>query len=390
MVPAWGWPFLGVALIFLVTGWWLGWPELAVPGAVVMAVFVAGSVSTLSNPRLDVALEAAHRRVTVGGDPGVRLRITNRDSRKVPGGSLMLPVGERMVPVRVASLAPGASLVAEVAIPTNRRALLHIGPAKAVRGDPFGMVARTWSWGSPLELTVCPITVAVPVGWPGLAKDVEGKLTGQPSEADFSFHGLRQYFHGDDMRAIHWRSSARLGQIMVRQSEDIRRARMALIVSTSAREYACQGDFELAVSVYASIGLAQLNESGDLAVVAAGATLPVVRASRAALFDQSAAVAMTQPGDGQSGEAGHDLAAAAARARSEIPGATLAILITGDRLTARDLRRITLFLPGQIPALALCCRTGAEISVSRLGRLSWASLGRLQDLPRVMRKLGLS
>ncbi|MDR2253252.1 MAG: DUF58 domain-containing protein [Bifidobacteriaceae bacterium] len=383
-VRPWAWWALGASLLALGGGWLLGWSELAAPGGAVAAVFVAGAVSSIGNPKFAVALTARHRRVAEGADPGVVAQVTNSGARRVGARRLVLPVGPGTVGVKLPALAPGASVVTAVPVPTKRRAVLTVGPAQAVRGDPLGMVARTWSWGTPLDVVVYPRTIRVPVGMSGMAKDIEGKPTGQPSETDVSFHALRDYEPGDDRRSIHWRSSARLGRLMVRQSEDARRVQMAVLVSTAAREYSHPRDFELAVSAYASLGLAQLAASGELAVIARGALLPIAKAGPGPLLDHAAAI---QLADDPSGA--HSLAAAAGAARGEAPGATLAALVTGTVLTDRDLRRIAWFLPREASALAIRCRLGADITVSRIGRLGLATIGALEHLPRALRRLGL-
>jgi uncharacterized protein (DUF58 family) len=217
----------------------------------------------------------------------------------------------------------------------------------------------------------------------GLIKDLEGRPTGVAAEADASFHALREYQDGDDLRAIHWRSSARLGQIVVRQSEDTRRAQMVLVIGTTDREYRAGADFELAVSAYTSIGLGQLAESGGLSVVAASAMLPLAKASRGALLDQAARVGLAA-----AGARGHSLAEAAAVSRREAPGATLAVLVTGLRLSEPDLTRIARFLPRQATALALRCEAGADLALRRIGRLCLATIGRLDDLPKVLHRWG--
>jgi uncharacterized protein (DUF58 family) len=345
---------------------------------------LTGALASIGNPKLKVELQARHRRVAVGGDPGVSLTVTNLGTRRLTGRQLVVPIGQGNASIRLAGLAPAASMTADVTVPTKRRALLMVGPVQAVRGDPFGMVARTWSWGEALAVVVYPATVRVPVSITGLAKDIEGKPTGQPSEADVSFHALRDYQPGDDRRAIHWRSTARTGRLMVRQSEDTRRAQLALVVSQAGREYHQAADFELAVSVYASIGLAQLENSGELAVIAAGARLAVNQAGPGPLLDHAAAISLTsEPG------VSHSLAGAAGLTRREAPSATVAVMVTGTVLERRELRRIAWFLPAEATALALRCQAGAELSVSQFGRLGLATIGSLEQLPRVLRGLGM-
>jgi uncharacterized protein (DUF58 family) len=371
-------------------GWLLGWPELAVPGAAVTAIFVVGVVATLGGPVLTVSLTAAHRRVAVGGDPGVQVTVVSRARRWTRPHGLSLALGdpsgegrgERSWPLPCGRLGPGVATVVPAAVPTSRRGLVRIGPVLTVRGDPLGLVARTWSWGQPLDIAVYPATVLVPVSSPGLARDIEGQPTGHPAEANVSFHALRPYQLGDDVRSVHWRSSARLGKLVVRQSEDNRRVRLALIVATDRAEYQHEHDFELAVSAYASIGLAQLNRSGDLAVIANGAMSLAARTGPGPLLDRAA---MIRLGEGEA----HSLAWAAAQSVRSVPSATLALLVTGTKLSERELGRIAAGLPPGESALALRCQVGAQLGLSRVGRLGLATVGSLADLPKALRGLGL-
>ncbi|MDR1441442.1 MAG: DUF58 domain-containing protein [Bifidobacteriaceae bacterium] len=428
-VRPWGWAALALGLSGLAVGWWLGWPELAVPGGCATATFLAGSVSTLGRPRLAVALETDRQRVEAGGSLGVRLRIVNLGRRRVRPRGLMLPIGARLVPVRVRALAPGREVLVDLTVPATARGLLRIGPPKAFRGDPFGLALRTWDWGAPSVVAVYPRTARVVVGAPGLIRDVEGRPTGQAAQTGLSFHALREYQPGDDIRSVHWRSSARLGQIMVRESEDIRRVRVVLIISAAREEYGGARDFELAVSVFASVGLSQLGESGDLAVMDGQVVLGPGQVARGRLLDQAAALVLGGPSSpstpsglsglsrsrgpaglsGPSGSSGSGtLAGAAARARREAPSSNHAILVTGGRLAEDDLRRIAQYLPPDASVVALRCDTsweaagvrsgrtvragGASRSVrvadtGRAGRAKWARIGRLEDLPQTMAKL---
>ena len=79
-----------------------------------------------------------------------------------------------------------------------------------------------------------------------------GVPSDQVSMSDLAFHALREYVPGDDLRHVHWRSSARAGQLLVRQYHDTRRTHATLLVDTRRDAYA-ESDFELALSVAASL-----------------------------------------------------------------------------------------------------------------------------------------
>jgi L-aminopeptidase/D-esterase-like protein len=132
------------------------------------------------------------------------------------------------------------------------------------------------------------------------------------------------------------------------------------------------------------MGLAQLAGSGELGVIAAGAVLPISKAGPGPLLDHAAGAVLESDPSGE-----RSLAAAAAKARGEVPGATLAVMVTGTVLTDRELRRIAWFLPREASAIAVRCRQGADIAVSRVGRLGLATIGSLDHLPRALFRLGL-
>ena len=68
-----------------------------------------------------------------------------------------------------------------------------------------------------------------------------------------SFHAIREYTPGDSRRQIHWKSTAKTGQLMVRQFEESRRSRMAVVLSLALADYADEDEFELGVSAAASL-----------------------------------------------------------------------------------------------------------------------------------------
>jgi uncharacterized protein (DUF58 family) len=390
-------------MVSFAIGWLLGWPELAVPGGAILGLFAAGSVASLGRPKLTVTLRAQRRRVAVGGQAGVSLVIANTGGRRAGPSSLTVPVqlrgtaqvgegrgSERCAPVRLRALAAGQTAVTDAAIAARRRGLLRIGPVRALRGDPFGLVARVFDWGSALEIAVYPPWVHLPAGLTGQFKDLEGKPIGQTAEPDVTFHCLNPYQEGDDIRAIHWRSSARLGRPMVRQSEDTRRGRLALVVSTGALDYGGEEDFELAVAVYASIGLARLRQAGELAVFAGAERRRFGRDDAGRLLDQAAGIVLA-------GGQGLSAAAAAAEVRRALPGVTSVVLVTGGRPTASELTVMAAGLPGQASLVALCCQVvasakaqagvspedhcGGRQTLGRAGRLRLVGVSQLSQLP---------
>ncbi|MCL2804013.1 MAG: hypothetical protein FWD29_08725, partial [Micrococcales bacterium] len=174
----------------------------------------------------------------------------------------------------------------------------------------------------------------------------------------------------------------RLGQLMVRQSEDIRRVQMVLVASTAIEQFGGTGDFELAAGATSSLALSQLDQAGSVTVVANGATVRARPALRGTVLDLVAGLVVRPAGQG-----GETLATAAARARRDVPAVTLAILVTGVKQTLPALRAVTGYLPGQAWALAIRCQVGAATEVSQVGRLALATIGSLEALPKALRQL---
>lgn len=97
-------------------------------------------------------------------------------------------------------------------------------------------------------------------------RDLEGLPDQHLARDDVSFHALRDYQPGDDLRHVHWKSTARTGTLMVREYEQTRRSHFVVALSTHPGEYRDAAEFETAISVAGSIGLRALRDSRTLDV----------------------------------------------------------------------------------------------------------------------------
>ncbi len=91
----------------------------------------------------------------------------------------------------------------------------------------------------------------------GFAKDFEGPTSESSPKGDVTFHALRESVYGDDYRHIHWRSSARLGTLMVRQYVDNRQPQTTVVIDPAVSSHV-NGDYEIGIEVAASIGLSAI------------------------------------------------------------------------------------------------------------------------------------
>lgn len=113
-----------------------------------------------------------------------------------------------------------------------RRGLFEIGPARLSTRFPFGMFRRTATAQSRSRIVVFPRLGKLKEAWrfqhkPGY-EGIHGSR--KPGRAPGDFFGVRPWQPGDAIRWIHWRSSARRGNLVVRQFERPRRHDVALLV----------------------------------------------------------------------------------------------------------------------------------------------------------------
>ena len=202
--------------------------------------------------------------------------MVRNDGRRVAlPGRLDIPVGAGLVEFGVPLLRPGHTVAQPLEIPALRRGIVTVGPATTVRSDPIGLLRREHAFEDVHELYVHPRTTSLPSTSAGLIRDLEGNPTRRLVDADMSFHAIREYAPGDSRRQIHWKSTAKTGQLMVRQYEESRRSRMAVVLAVAAAEYADADEFELAVSCAASLGLRAVRDARDVDIVT-GAEIPRV------------------------------------------------------------------------------------------------------------------
>jgi len=371
-----GWGSALVAVLGLVLGRLYGWVELGALAAGIVGVLAACLLMTVGRARYAVALDMADNRVKIGERAVGRIDVRNAARRRSLPSRLELPVGAGLAELAVPSLAPDATHDELFAIPTARRAVVVVGPVRSVRGDPLGVARRSVQWTRPVDLYVHPALVALGGASAGLLRDLEGESTRDLSDSDLSFHALRDYVAGDDRRYIHWRTTARRGKLMVKQFEDTRRTQTVLALATDPDDYASDDEFELAISAVASIGVQTLRDERDLAVLAGPGALRVT--TPPLLLDDCSGLELDP--------AGADVTLLGRRVVREAPQCSVAILVTGSVPSDADLRLGTRHLPAGTRTVVVRCEDGAEVQVRTQGLLTLATLGALDDLPRLLRR----
>jgi len=157
----------------------------------------------------------------------------------------------RPEPLPVVPAAGSVEVVSEVT--AYRRGPLVLAGGLVARADPFGLFRALCRVPAPRTVLVLPRRYPLPaLRLPGQTQYQRGGVAmasgvGESEE----FVALREYRRGDSMRRVHWRSSARLGQLAVKEFQDEYFVRHALVLDTFC-EASRDGLFEEAVAVAAS------------------------------------------------------------------------------------------------------------------------------------------
>lgn len=371
------WVLAGVAAVTGLGGLLLAWDELRVTATLIVLLLALCLLFVIGSHRIEATLDLSRTRVVVGEKATGRLRLVNPSGRRLLPLVVELPVGSGAATYDLPFLASGAVHEELFAIPTHRRAILDLGPVRAVRTDPFSLLRRDRELTEPDLLHVHPRTVAIEGSASGFVRDLEGHTVKKLTDNDVAFHALREYVPGDDRRFVHWKSTARTGTLMVRQFEETRRAHLLVALSTRLDDYASDEEFELGVSMAASLGAQTLRD---------GHTLSVMTSSRHLRSGHATMVLDQLSGVEYEPQAPH-LADAIRRLGREVTGASVAVMICGSSVSSADLRRARRLLALDLRGIVTRVDVGADSSVRVMRDLELVTLGALDELPGTMRRL---
>lgn len=256
-----------------------GWGEALVLGCAALLLPVVGLVvARLARPRLEVVRVFSPSTAPAGEPVRVSLAVRNALTRPTLPGMWNdgLPWWEEARPQRMPALAaagtgPEASAVFGYELHPERRGLYPVGPLAVELRDPFGMARAVGAQGVQDRMVVVPRITRLPVGSlstaeaEGEALLVQRRATGTDDDLT-----TREYRPGDALRRIHWRASARHGELMVRQEEQRSFPEVRLLLDTRRDGYphartepppfddAVEPEseaFEWAVELFASLGI---------------------------------------------------------------------------------------------------------------------------------------
>lgn len=246
----WGTVCAGVALV--AGGVVARWGPLVVIGTALVALVVTTSAYVLRSPRLALERAIEPPRVEKGQPAIAVIRATNLSWRTLTAVTIEQRLGGMLFRAELPRLRRGEAGLRTYRLPTSRRGTYSVGPVEIPRADPFGLCRRVRALGQPQVISVHPRGLALKPLPSGKSRNLEGPSSDMSPQGTVTFHRLREYVIGDDLRTVHWPSTARLGKLVVRHYVDTAQPFTVVLVDLRPEVYSPE-TFEEAMDVTASV-----------------------------------------------------------------------------------------------------------------------------------------
>jgi uncharacterized protein (DUF58 family) len=254
------WAVLAGGVLLWLASRLVGSPDLHIVSVGLLALVPLGILLVrLRRHRLQATRRLSARRAF----PGTRIRVEVEVRNLGESRTSLLLLEDRLPsalgpPARlvIPHVPPGARQAVSYELTPRRRGRYEVGPLVAQVTDPFDLARHRIEFDEKHDLIVYPevepleaTQAASPIGGSGESSSRQLFRTGE------EFYTMRHYEIGDDLRRIHWPSTARIGELMIRQDETARRAAAVIFLDTRrVATGAVRDGFEKAVSAAASIG----------------------------------------------------------------------------------------------------------------------------------------
>lgn len=282
-----GWTLIGAGAIVLSAGRLFGAQPLEQLGfALIALVAIAAAVVNLGRHDLSVSRRIIPERARAGQPVTVTLEVQNEGRGAAP-----LVLIEDLVPqglsgaarFAIHGLEPSGERAARFVLRARRRGRYEIGPLKLSFVDPFSLARVRTQVSGVTGFLIHPRVekLAMPRDL-GERRSMSSSALRQPTTAQGEeFYTLREYVEGDDLRKIHWPSTAKRARYMIRQEETPWHNRATIVLDDRPKPYEGVHDgssFERAVEAAAS--LADLYHRSSYSYRLAGAHHPGVPGGR--------------------------------------------------------------------------------------------------------------
>lgn len=241
---------MAAAVVLTVAGVALGQPGTVGLGVAGLLVTLVAALTVAEAPKVEVDRAVRPHEVDRGKPAEVSLAFRGTAPRARPFSVVETVGGERRS-AAMPALRAGERASIAYELDTTRRGTIVAGPLQLRRTDPLGLVVAERRIAGTASVQVRPRRHPIAMLPSGRWRDLEGP-TREVSRGTATFHQLRDYVPGDDMRHIHWRATARTGDLIVREHVDTTKPEVVVIVDNRERALG-EDDFEEGVDVAASV-----------------------------------------------------------------------------------------------------------------------------------------
>jgi uncharacterized protein (DUF58 family) len=236
----------------LVIGLVFDWLSFDLLGLGLLAVVLLGFAAVARPSRLTIDREIQPPRVPKGSPAIAFLTFANRGRRTVPMAVATQPFGGQRVRTVIPKLRGGERGTRAYRLPTTRRGIFDVAPVEVTRRDAFELFRLSRRHGRFERIWVYPRMLPFHRLPAGQTRNIEGPSSDTSPQGNITFHRLREYVPGDDLRLVHWRSSARAGHLLVKHNVDTSQPFTVVLFDQRPSLYT-EESFEQAVDVAASV-----------------------------------------------------------------------------------------------------------------------------------------
>jgi uncharacterized protein (DUF58 family) len=244
---------LALGLVVYLAAWAFGSrPLYPVAAGLLLASGLAWAWVRAAHRPMRVERRAPRREHVEGDDVEQRVIVRPTSWLPPPTAALAETVG-RLGEQRHVLRRQGRRLFVDYRLPGLPRGRYAFADSRIEVADPFGLQQRIVLLPPPGALLVYPRIVRLDrLFSESGAHALEGRRLLLRRPTGFDLHSVRDYEHGESLRKVHWRSTARRGQLMVKELEDAPRDEIAVLLDAYGGAVAA-GSFDVQVRAAASI-----------------------------------------------------------------------------------------------------------------------------------------
>src|SRR5664279_4020607 len=239
-------------VVALTLGVWLQWTAFDLIGVGLLALVLAAVLVVVRPSQLSIDRSIQPPRVPKGSPAIAVLTFANKGRRTARVTVASQPFGDVRVRTVIPKLRRGERGLRTYRLPTRKRGIFDVGPVEVTRRDSFELFRTSRRFGEVERIWVYPRVLGCRALPSGQTRHLEGRSSDNSPQGNITFHRLRDYVAGDDLRLVHWRSSARTGKLVVKYNVDTSQPYSVVLLDQRPGRYTAES-FESAVDVAASV-----------------------------------------------------------------------------------------------------------------------------------------